>query len=167
MVLTVSFVLSSVTGLFVTVAPKKRASRELDASAGASGPHDFAVRGSSAVRQKRIRVHRIPPHVRDDRETPLVWDGTMTTSRWFGSEGNQNIFAKGAGQANQRLARIRTALRASVRSKLFRRLHGRRFAALLRAPRIQATPRLNAAEVLVLRHMIDQWRVLLNKRIPI
>jgi hypothetical protein len=59
MVLTVSFELSSVTGLFVTVAPKKLASQELDASAGASGPHDFAVR-SRAVRQKRIRVHRIP-----------------------------------------------------------------------------------------------------------
>ena len=33
--------------------------RTLDASAGASGPHDFAVR-FSAIRQKRIRVHRIP-----------------------------------------------------------------------------------------------------------
>jgi hypothetical protein len=52
-------VLSSVTGLIVTVAPKKLASQELDASIGASGPHDFAVR-VSAVRQKRIRVHRIP-----------------------------------------------------------------------------------------------------------
>jgi hypothetical protein len=50
MVLTVSFVLSPVTGLIVTVAPEKLASPELDASAGASGPHDFAVR-FSAVRQ--------------------------------------------------------------------------------------------------------------------
>ena len=33
--------------------------RELDASVGASGPHDFAVR-LSAIRQERIRVHRIP-----------------------------------------------------------------------------------------------------------
>ncbi len=39
MVLTVSFELSSVTGLFVTVIRKKRASCELDASTGASGPH--------------------------------------------------------------------------------------------------------------------------------
>jgi hypothetical protein len=45
--------------------------RQLDASVGASGPHDFAVR-FSAVRQKHIRVHRIPPHVRDDREPPLL-----------------------------------------------------------------------------------------------
>jgi hypothetical protein len=50
MVLTGSFVLSPVTGLIVTVAPKKLASCELDASAGASGPRDFAVR-VSAVRQ--------------------------------------------------------------------------------------------------------------------
>jgi hypothetical protein len=37
----------------------------------APGPHDFAVR-ISAVRQRHIRVHRIPPHVRDDREPPLL-----------------------------------------------------------------------------------------------
>jgi hypothetical protein len=34
--------------LFATVAPKKLASWELDASVGASGPHDFAVRKLSA-----------------------------------------------------------------------------------------------------------------------
>jgi hypothetical protein len=48
MVLTGSFVLSPVTGLIVTVTCEY--SRKLDASAGASGPHDFAVR-VSAVRQ--------------------------------------------------------------------------------------------------------------------
>jgi hypothetical protein len=47
---TVSFVLSPVTGFLATVAPEKLASQELDASIGASGPHDFAVR-VSAVRQ--------------------------------------------------------------------------------------------------------------------
>jgi hypothetical protein len=40
-----------------------------------SGPHDFAVR-INAVRYRRIRVHRIPPRVRDDREPPLQWDET-------------------------------------------------------------------------------------------
>jgi hypothetical protein len=35
------------------------ACRTLDASVGASGPHDFAVR-FGAIRQKRRRVHRIP-----------------------------------------------------------------------------------------------------------
>src|SRR6202171_5652870 len=35
-------------------------SAQLDASIGASGPHDFAVR-VSAVRQWHLRVHRLPP----------------------------------------------------------------------------------------------------------
>ena len=56
------------------------------------GPHGFAVR-VSVVRQRavddsretrpaitshaqRCRVHRIPPRVRDDRDTPLEWDET-------------------------------------------------------------------------------------------
>jgi hypothetical protein len=39
--------------------PHRKTSARLDASVGASGPHDFAVR-LSAVRQKRIRVHRFP-----------------------------------------------------------------------------------------------------------
>jgi hypothetical protein len=53
---------------------EKLASQELDASVEASGPHDFSVR-FSAVRYRRIHVHRIPPRVRDDREPPLMWDG--------------------------------------------------------------------------------------------
>ena len=56
---TVSFVLSLVTGLIVTIAPEKLASQELDASVGASEPHDFAVLLSS-VRQK---AHPRPPHL--------------------------------------------------------------------------------------------------------
>jgi hypothetical protein len=50
--------LSPVTGFLATVIPEKRASQELDTSIGVSGPHGFAVR-LSAVRQGRIRVHRI------------------------------------------------------------------------------------------------------------
>jgi hypothetical protein len=56
---TAYFVLSLATGFFVTIISEKLASQKLDASIGASGPHDFAVR-VSAVRQKRLRVHRIP-----------------------------------------------------------------------------------------------------------
>ena len=65
----------------------RRHHRGFDASIGASGPHDFAVR-LSAVRQKRLRVHRIPLHVRDDRETPLVWDGMARDKPviWVGCE---------------------------------------------------------------------------------
>jgi hypothetical protein len=57
MVLTVSFVLSPVTGLFATVIGGLL--RQLDTSVGASGPHDFAVRIGIA-RLARRRVHRIP-----------------------------------------------------------------------------------------------------------
>jgi hypothetical protein len=71
MVLTAYFVLSPVIGFLATVAPKKLASQELDASIGASGPHDFAVR-LGHVRLRDISVNRIPPHVRDDREPPLL-----------------------------------------------------------------------------------------------
>ena len=58
MVLTVSFVISPVIGLSCH---RRHAdiSAKLDASVEASGPYDFAVR-ISTVRQKRIRVHRIP-----------------------------------------------------------------------------------------------------------
>jgi hypothetical protein len=98
MVLTVSFVISSVIGLLSPSLANSRFCqpgwtsknlRQLDASAGASGPHDFAVRNmhlssSRAVRSltgfippcidlraQRCCVHRIPPRVRDDREPPL------------------------------------------------------------------------------------------------
>jgi hypothetical protein len=45
-------------------------SRQLDASVGASGPHDFAVRISS-VRQKKLRRPPHPaPNVNDDGQRP-------------------------------------------------------------------------------------------------
>ena len=59
---------------FLSPSPAKTCFRELDASVETSGPHDFSVR-FSAVRQKRRRVHRIQPRVRDDRDTPLEWGG--------------------------------------------------------------------------------------------
>jgi hypothetical protein len=47
--------------------------RQLDASVGASGPRDFAVR----IRRSRQLHPPRPPHpapnVRDDREAPLLW----------------------------------------------------------------------------------------------
>jgi hypothetical protein len=48
MVLTVSFVLSPVTGLFCHRRLADPSSAKLDASVGASGPHDFSVRVSVA-----------------------------------------------------------------------------------------------------------------------
>jgi hypothetical protein len=50
---TAYFELSPVNGSFATVAPKKLASRELNASTAASGPHDFAVR-LSRTRQSQL-----------------------------------------------------------------------------------------------------------------
>jgi hypothetical protein len=64
--------------LFATIAPKKLASQELDASVGASGPHGFAVRTPRHSSLDIARVHRIPSRVRDDREPPLWWDETTT-----------------------------------------------------------------------------------------
>jgi hypothetical protein len=55
--------------------PSSAVARQLDTSVGVSGPHVFAVR-FSAVRQRPIRVHRIPLRVRDVRETPLLRNGT-------------------------------------------------------------------------------------------
>ena len=59
-----------VTGFLATIVRSEAlASRELDASTGASDPNDFTVRKGCA-RQSQPRVHRISPHVRDDRERP-------------------------------------------------------------------------------------------------
>jgi hypothetical protein len=55
---TVSFALSLVTGFLATIIPEKLASQELDASIGASGPHDFAVRFT----RRSSRAYPRPPH---------------------------------------------------------------------------------------------------------
>ena len=73
----------------------RHASAGLDAGVEASGPHDFAVRSKhlSSARfvvahepkpalpsrraPKRCRVHRIPPRLRDDRDTPLCGVGLI------------------------------------------------------------------------------------------
>jgi hypothetical protein len=56
--------------LFATVA-RGIVFRELDASVGASGPHDFAVRVSTIRQECCPRPSHPAAHVRDDRETPL------------------------------------------------------------------------------------------------
>src|SRR5438067_3461676 len=87
MVLTVSFVISPVIGLFVTVA-SGITSAKLDASVEASGPHDFAVR-LSTVRQPCCQRPPHPvPNVRDDRETPLCVgrDGGSVKVIWVRNE---------------------------------------------------------------------------------
>ena len=78
MVLTAYIALSPGTGLFCPRRFRELCPRKLDTSVGVSGPHDFAVRIRRASSLRAISVHRIPPHVRDDRETPLMWDGTKS-----------------------------------------------------------------------------------------
>src|ERR1700722_13326665 len=112
MVLTVSFVISPVTGLFChrrladtgvsgplgLTSP----SAKLDASVGASGPHDFAVR-SGAVRQRHHHVHRIPhPTSVTIAIRPSDRDGICLMYCCFYPSAKQNIFCDGAGQTNNR-----------------------------------------------------------------
>src|SRR5882724_2783371 len=105
MVLTVSFVLSPVTGLFchrrsADMFLSKPGWADLNSAnlTPASGRQDhttspYAEHLSSArlviahrpfdppchpSRAKRCRVHRIPPRVRDDHDTPLWWGGMVT-----------------------------------------------------------------------------------------
>ena len=49
-------------------------------------------------RARRCRVHRIPPRVRDDRDTPLEWDETAWLIAVVGISENQNIFSYGDRQ---------------------------------------------------------------------
>jgi hypothetical protein len=86
MVLTVSFALSPVTGLVChrrladtgvsSLLGLTSPSAMLDASVGASGPRDFAVRKNKRLRQHAPASTASLPYVRDDRETPLsCWAG--------------------------------------------------------------------------------------------
>jgi hypothetical protein len=60
-------------GLFATIpsATRKRC-RRVNASVGASGPHDFAVRRCTVRLTAQPRPPHPAPNVRDDRETPLL-----------------------------------------------------------------------------------------------
>ena len=71
MVLTVSFALSPVIGLFCH-RHLADTSAKLDASVEASGPHDFAVRGHVIRHVTLPRPSHPAPNVRDDREAPLL-----------------------------------------------------------------------------------------------
>ena len=73
---TAYFVLSLATGFFVTIIPKKLASQELDASIGASGPHDFAVRLTRCSSKALWRPpHPIPTFVTMANAPPPGPDG--------------------------------------------------------------------------------------------
>ena len=121
-VLTVSFVIFPAIGLschrrpadMVMSAPGRAdlTSKGLDAGVEASGPHDFAVRQRlrSSARFLRsltgnpsrdhlapdaARVHRIPSRVRDDRDTPLMWDETASDIDLIWVDREAEFFCKG------------------------------------------------------------------------
>ncbi len=71
MVLTVYFELSPVTGLSCHRRPREVAFRELDASVGASGPHDFAVRKKRPRLQRRSASTASRPALMTLRNAPL------------------------------------------------------------------------------------------------
>ena len=94
------YVISPVTGLSCHRRLRSCLHR-LDTSVGASGPHDFAVR-IRAIRQKRIRIHRIPPRGRDDRESPLWWGGTGRACKDdLPDDKSGEFFAPGLDRCNQ------------------------------------------------------------------
>src|ERR1700728_4888116 len=70
MVLAAYFALSLVTGLSCHHR-RRNLFRQLDASVGASGPHDFAVRKGALSSAAQLASIASQPYVRDDRETPL------------------------------------------------------------------------------------------------
>ena len=63
--------LSLVTGFVATIASGNLFLKSLTPASGRQD-HAISPSASRAVRQRRIRVHRISPHVRDDREPPLI-----------------------------------------------------------------------------------------------
>jgi hypothetical protein len=74
MVLTVFFVLSPVNRAFLPPSPADIASADLTPASGCQD-HTTSPSASSTFVFGTIRVHRIPPRVCDDRETPLCGTG--------------------------------------------------------------------------------------------
>jgi hypothetical protein len=99
MVLTVSFALSPVIGLFVTVTSQTLL-RSLTPTIEASGPHDFAVR-VSAVRLRRIRVHRIPsPTSVTMAKRPSCGPGRERYGCDLGQKGMEKFLQRGLDDPN-------------------------------------------------------------------
>src|SRR2546421_1431519 len=77
-------------------------SRKLDASVGASEPHDFAVREAGAfVFRATSRPPHPVPNVRDDRETPLSGTGWRGYNFDLGQTRTELFLQMGVDRANQ------------------------------------------------------------------
>src|SRR3984893_2548686 len=121
MVLTVSFALSPVTGLFChrrladyVLSKPGRADSTPPNLTPASGrqdhttspyaatslvrplliAHRLITRPAIPLHAKRCRVHRIPPRVRDDRDTPLWWGGMRKVLDLIWGEWEQKYFSE-------------------------------------------------------------------------
>jgi hypothetical protein len=111
MVLTVSFVLSPVIGLFCHRRRRDaKHPRQLDSSVEESGPHDFAVRQRCPRQKRRSRPPHPAPNVRDDRETPLLWRRDGNPSIAVSTNSRSKIFFVGGldRRANQRSVTCRS-----------------------------------------------------------
>jgi len=54
--------------------------------------HTTSPSASGALVNSAVSVHRIPPHVRDDRETPLWGDGTAGDMKVICARVEEEIF---------------------------------------------------------------------------
>jgi hypothetical protein len=88
--------------LFATVAPEKLASRELDASVGASGPHDFAVRQHTLSSVAWFASTASRPNVRDDGQRPSAGQDGASFKSDLGELRSKIFLQKGldAGSTN-------------------------------------------------------------------
>src|SRR6202034_2276012 len=96
--------------------PRSFASRELDASVGASGPHDFAVRKIALSSVAPPASIASQPYVRDDRETPLCVgrDGERWGVIWVRREGKYFCEEDWTGSIRlKRFNKLRCARRAA------------------------------------------------------
>jgi hypothetical protein len=131
MVLTAYIVLSPVTGLFCHRRLQATACK-LDASVGASGPHDFAVRVSAARLATPPRPPHPAPNVRDDREAPLlvrtgrreviadlgVRSTTLSAANWHDGQFAHNAHAQFSLCPSGKSAAQRVRLRAAKTDRM-------------------------------------------------
>jgi hypothetical protein len=90
---TTYFVLSPVTGFLATVTSLGLILRNLAPAPGRQD-HTTSPSAESALVSRAPRVHRIPPHVRDDRETPLISGGTGRANSADLPDGLNGIFLR-------------------------------------------------------------------------
>jgi hypothetical protein len=95
MVLTVSFVLFPVTGLFCHRHLAGQMPTRLSASVGAPEPHDFTVRLLRHSSDDVPRPSHPAPNVRDDREPPLLWVRDGVKGKGDFSKRPSGIFLQG------------------------------------------------------------------------